>query len=156
MRGMVFPHRIGLWRSLASALAWGARGPELKSRQPDQIEAENPTHAIFSAGSLTILKSKPQVWRRRTRPFTTAEGPSNSNQYLTTVSLHSRVYGVYTRTDSRILLDIEGECDGSEHRIASGLSRSLPSGSLLDFTGDLAADPRPPRATADEEASTND
>ena len=32
-----FLYRIGLWRSLASALAWGARGPEFKSRQPDQI-----------------------------------------------------------------------------------------------------------------------
>jgi hypothetical protein len=28
--------RIGPWRSLASALAWGARGPEFKSRRPDQ------------------------------------------------------------------------------------------------------------------------
>jgi hypothetical protein len=27
---------FGLWRSLASALAWGARGPGFKSRQPDQ------------------------------------------------------------------------------------------------------------------------
>jgi hypothetical protein len=27
---------IGPWRSLASALAWGARGPEFKSRRPDQ------------------------------------------------------------------------------------------------------------------------
>ena len=29
--------RFGLWRSLASALAWGARGREFKSPQPDQI-----------------------------------------------------------------------------------------------------------------------
>ena len=29
--------KFGLWRSLASALAWGARGPGFKSRQPDQI-----------------------------------------------------------------------------------------------------------------------
>src|SRR5438067_3061992 len=28
---------IGPWRSLASALAWGARGPGFKSRRPDQI-----------------------------------------------------------------------------------------------------------------------
>ena len=27
--------KFGLWRSLASALAWGARGPGFKSRQPD-------------------------------------------------------------------------------------------------------------------------
>src|SRR5579884_2237782 len=26
----------GLWRSLVSALDWGSRGPEFKSRQPDQ------------------------------------------------------------------------------------------------------------------------
>src|SRR5579884_8521 len=29
--------RIGPWRSLASALAWGARGPGFKSRRPDQL-----------------------------------------------------------------------------------------------------------------------
>src|ERR1700726_3702715 len=29
--------KFGPWRSLASALAWGARGPEFKSRRPDQI-----------------------------------------------------------------------------------------------------------------------
>ena len=28
---------IGPWRSLASALAWGARGPGFKSRRPDQM-----------------------------------------------------------------------------------------------------------------------
>ena len=28
--------KFGPWRSLASALAWGARGPEFKSRRPDQ------------------------------------------------------------------------------------------------------------------------
>ena len=28
--------QIGPWRSLASALAWGARGPGFKSRRPDQ------------------------------------------------------------------------------------------------------------------------
>ena len=27
---------FGPWRSLASALAWGARGPGFKSRRPDQ------------------------------------------------------------------------------------------------------------------------
>jgi hypothetical protein len=36
---------IGPWRSLASALAWGARGPEFKSRRPDQTiqRVTNPT-----------------------------------------------------------------------------------------------------------------
>ena len=32
----MYNSEFGLWRSLASALAWGARGPEFKSRQPDQ------------------------------------------------------------------------------------------------------------------------
>jgi hypothetical protein len=31
--------RFGPWRSLASALAWGARGPEFKSRRPDQLNS---------------------------------------------------------------------------------------------------------------------
>src|SRR5437879_2042387 len=35
--GSVYNSRFGPWRSLASALAWGARGPEFKSRRPDQI-----------------------------------------------------------------------------------------------------------------------
>ena len=34
---MAYNRRFGPWRSLASALAWGARGPEFKSRRPDQI-----------------------------------------------------------------------------------------------------------------------
>src|SRR5579884_3003575 len=33
----VYTGEIGPWRSLASALAWGARGPGFKSRRPDQI-----------------------------------------------------------------------------------------------------------------------
>ena len=32
----VYNSSFGPWRSLASALAWGARGPEFKSRRPDQ------------------------------------------------------------------------------------------------------------------------
>src|SRR5437868_5475717 len=39
--------KFGLWRSLASALAWGARGPGFKSRQPDQ----NPSKSIPSSRS---------------------------------------------------------------------------------------------------------
>src|ERR1700686_2685632 len=35
--GGCYTRKFGLWRSLASALAWGARGPGFKSRQPDQI-----------------------------------------------------------------------------------------------------------------------
>ena len=34
--GECYTRKFGLWRSLASALAWGARGPGFKSRQPDQ------------------------------------------------------------------------------------------------------------------------
>ena len=33
----MYNRKFGPWRSLASALAWGARGPEFKSRRPDQI-----------------------------------------------------------------------------------------------------------------------
>ena|ERR1017187_626029 len=36
-RRLTYNRRFGPWRSLASALAWGARGPEFKSRRPDQI-----------------------------------------------------------------------------------------------------------------------
>ena len=36
-RRLKYNRRFGPWRSLASALAWGARGPEFKSRRPDQI-----------------------------------------------------------------------------------------------------------------------
>ena len=35
--GLTYNGSFGPWRSLASALAWGARGPEFKSRRPDQI-----------------------------------------------------------------------------------------------------------------------
>src|SRR5580700_3932351 len=34
---LAYNGKFGPWRSLASALAWGARGPEFKSRRPDQI-----------------------------------------------------------------------------------------------------------------------
>ena len=33
----VYNRHFGPWRSLASALAWGARGPEFKSRRPDHV-----------------------------------------------------------------------------------------------------------------------
>src|SRR6202451_4244744 len=35
------------WRSLASALAWGARGPGFKSRQPDQNLTKTFSQSIF-------------------------------------------------------------------------------------------------------------
>jgi hypothetical protein len=34
--------RNGAWRSLVSALVWGTRGPEFKSRRPDLTEALQP------------------------------------------------------------------------------------------------------------------
>ena len=43
---------IGLWRSLASALAWGARGPEFKSRQPDQIPQRHTDGRSSQSGVL--------------------------------------------------------------------------------------------------------
>src|SRR5262249_34402474 len=35
---------FGPWRSLASALAWGARGPGFKSRRPDQTFSNTYVH----------------------------------------------------------------------------------------------------------------
>jgi hypothetical protein len=49
--------RFGPWRSLASALAWGARGPGFKSPRPDQIPQRVtvtrtfPTHCLASKWS---------------------------------------------------------------------------------------------------------
>ena len=39
---------IGPWRSLASALAWGARGPGFKSRRPDQPNQSDRDRATMS------------------------------------------------------------------------------------------------------------
>ena len=36
--------KFGPWRSLASALAWGARGPGFKSRRPDQNTSVKSFH----------------------------------------------------------------------------------------------------------------
>src|ERR1035441_3558802 len=48
---LTYNGRFGPWRSLASALAWGARGPEFKSRRPDQIPQRltdtNPSDSRF-------------------------------------------------------------------------------------------------------------
>jgi hypothetical protein len=33
--GERYTRRSGAWRSLVSALVWGTRGPEFKSRRPD-------------------------------------------------------------------------------------------------------------------------
>jgi hypothetical protein len=120
--------------------------PPNKTRQTRQL-APKTRHTPFSAGSLTILtilKSKPKVGGDAQVLTTARKSNPNSNQSLTTVSLHSTVHGVYTRTDSKILLDIEGVCDGFEHRIASALRSSRAGGSLLCFTGNLAADSGPP------------
>jgi hypothetical protein len=34
--------RRGAWRSLVSALVWGTRGPEFKSRRPDSTGSLSP------------------------------------------------------------------------------------------------------------------
>ena len=48
---MAYNRRFGPWRSLASALAWGARGPEFKSRRPDQIpQRVTDTHPPWTSG----------------------------------------------------------------------------------------------------------
>jgi hypothetical protein len=43
---------FGPWRSLASALAWGARGPGFKSRRPDQIPQRLTDTTFPSSGVL--------------------------------------------------------------------------------------------------------
>ena len=55
----VLKSNFGLWRSLASALAWGARGPEFKSRQPDQIP-QRLTDSRPSGSALLASKWSPK------------------------------------------------------------------------------------------------
>ena len=43
---------FGPWRSLASALAWGARGPGFKSRRPDQPFQTFTTFNVLAVASL--------------------------------------------------------------------------------------------------------
>src|ERR1017187_7497698 len=43
----VYNRHFGPWRSLASALAWGARGPEFKSRRPDQTSLQHTAKAFI-------------------------------------------------------------------------------------------------------------
>jgi hypothetical protein len=45
----VYNRQFGPWRSLASALAWGARGPEFKSRRPDQIPQRLTTETFLAS-----------------------------------------------------------------------------------------------------------
>ena len=51
--------KFGPWRSLASALAWGARGPGFKSRRPDQltllVSVDFPRRAVFVALRETVI-----------------------------------------------------------------------------------------------------
>ena len=61
--------KFGLWRSLASALAWGARGPGFKSRQPDQIPQRLTASDILQTRlwSPTGVQNPPattEVWLR--------------------------------------------------------------------------------------------
>jgi hypothetical protein len=44
----------GAWRSLVSALVWGTRGPEFKSRRPDQREPRNRRGFLFAASSKPV------------------------------------------------------------------------------------------------------
>ena len=75
-RIMVF-HRIGPWRSLASALAWGARGPEFKSRRPDQIPQRlTDTNPPQTCGLESNWSPNPGL--RRLRFTSTPNNGSNS------------------------------------------------------------------------------
>src|ERR1022692_1704310 len=59
---LTYNRSFGPWRSLASALAWGARGPEFKSRRPDQIP-ERLTDSRRSEGG--VLAS---IWSPKWTP----------------------------------------------------------------------------------------
>ena len=66
----------GAWRSLVSALVWGTRGPEFKSRRPDEGKA--PLIAGFSAEvvfcKLVCLLSPSNTRLTRSAPKDLAEG----------------------------------------------------------------------------------
>ncbi len=51
---------IGAWRSPASALAWGARGPGFKSQRPDRwLSLRNRFRAVFLVKFLPVRLSDP-------------------------------------------------------------------------------------------------
>ena len=118
---------FGLWRSLASALAWGARGPGFKSRQPDQKGLKPYTGIILtqsSRSSLIVqqLRSKlfgGRKWllkqKRRSPSGTRLYGGAEAAHYLRIPAstlrrwVSGRLYaaaGVTKR--SRVLIHVEG------------------------------------------------
>ena len=68
----------GSWRSLASALAWGARGPEFKSRRPDQIP-QRVTVQTFIENYVSESQWSPK-WTPA-RPASRAHQKSRSNPW---------------------------------------------------------------------------
>src|ERR1700731_3910692 len=75
---------FGPWRSLASALAWGARGPEFKSRRPDQIPLQNTRHraAIPACGydGVTISLAAAKYCQKARSGPTRARGMERSSK----------------------------------------------------------------------------
>jgi hypothetical protein len=69
---LVLECNFGLWRSLASALAWGARGPEFKSRQPDQIPQRHTNGS--SSGGVVLESNWSPNWMLRAPHLASAAG----------------------------------------------------------------------------------
>src|SRR5262245_17535351 len=55
------PH--GAWRSLVSALVWGTRGPEFKSRRPDQKSPAPGAFLLPSPGCVMLARIRPTLKR---------------------------------------------------------------------------------------------
>ena len=63
---------FGLWRSLASALAWGARGRGFESRQPDQPFQSDTydfgSHAKIDVDEIVDLRFPADHWGKPELP----------------------------------------------------------------------------------------
>ena len=135
--------KFGLWRSLASALAWGARGREFKSPQPDQIPQRltNPR----GSGSLSLASNWSPNGRRRT-VVKAAAGPPDPAVGVVTIRSAWRILrklrrGVQVdeRRPIRLTTDARLKCEGNDSQVVEipitgsfkvGLVGSLPSGQL--------------------------
>src|SRR5205823_8613105 len=53
----------GLWRSLVSALDWGSRGREFKSRQPDRNSQERAGKPVGTIAHVRILPGSVEQYR---------------------------------------------------------------------------------------------
>ncbi len=88
------PLTYGLWRSLVSALVWGTRGPEFKSRQPDHSELVLLRRGVRSAAcrpdtALAGGTGRPDD-RRITRPPDQTTAASRASACGVRVPHHTR------------------------------------------------------------------